>query len=73
MLIPAPVMSARLFRGIIVHAVARRTLMPAITRATDTGAKPRFQWRHGVSVVVTPARIAPAGIILSRFVAAGAA
>jgi hypothetical protein len=45
----------------------RQILMPAINRATDTGAKARFKWLHGLSVVVTLVHIALAGYVLARF------
>jgi hypothetical protein len=41
--------------------------MPAINRATDTGAKSRFKWLHGLSVCITLAHIALAGVALARF------
>jgi len=44
----------------------RQTLMPAINRATDTGAQTRFKWLHGVSVAITLAHIALAGWVLAR-------
>ena len=47
---------------------ARQILMPAINRATDTGAKSRFKSHHSLSVVITLAHIAIAGWVLSRFV-----
>lgn len=45
----------------------REILMPAINRATDTGAKARFKWLHGLSVVITLVHIAIAGYVLARF------
>lgn len=36
----------------------RQFLMPAINRATDTGARSRFKTLHGLSVVITLAHIA---------------
>ena len=45
----------------------RQLLMPAINRATDTGSKARFQWLHGLSVVITIAHIAIAAWVLSQF------
>jgi len=45
----------------------RQLLMPAINRATDTGAKSRFKWLHGLSVCITLAHIALAGVALARF------
>lgn len=46
----------------------RQMLMPAINRATDTGAKTRFKWLHGLSVAITLAHIGLAGLMLARFV-----
>ena len=45
----------------------RQILMPAINRATDTGAKARFNRLHGLSVAVTLVHIALAGYVLARF------
>lgn len=45
----------------------RQILMPAINRATDSGAKTRFKWLHGLSVVVTLVHIVLAGFVLARF------
>lgn len=45
----------------------RQLLMPAINRATDAGARARFKWLHGLSVVITLAHIATAGWVLSQF------
>jgi len=47
---------------------ARQILMPAINRATDNGAKARFQWLHGASVVLTLVHIGLAATVLARFV-----
>jgi hypothetical protein len=46
----------------------RQHLMPAINRATDTGAKSQFKLLHGLSVVITLLHIGIAGFVLSRFV-----
>ena len=45
----------------------RQILMPAINRATDTGAKGRFKQLHRLSVVVTLVHILLAGYVLARF------
>jgi hypothetical protein len=45
----------------------RQILMPAINRATDEGAKTRFNWLHGASVLITLAHIGLAGVALARF------
>ena len=49
----------------------RQLLMPAINRATDTGAKGRFKALHGLSVAITLAHIALTGTVLAGL--AGAA
>lgn len=46
---------------------ARQLLMPAINQATDSGAKARFKWLHGLSVAITLIHIALTGFILTRF------
>jgi hypothetical protein len=46
---------------------SRQWLMPAINRATDAGAKSRFNMLHGLSVLITLAHIGIAGFVLSRF------
>ncbi len=43
----------------------RQLLMPAINRATDTGARRRFQVLHGLSVLVTLAHIVATGALLA--------
>ena len=45
----------------------RQLLMPAINRATDAGAKPKFKMLNGLSVVITLLHIGIAGFVLSRF------
>ena len=47
---------------------ARQVLMPAINRATDRGAKARFNRLHAGSVVLTLVHIGLAGVALARFV-----
>lgn len=46
----------------------RQLLMPAINTATDTGAKTRFKWLHGASVLITLLHIGLSGWVLTRFV-----
>lgn len=46
----------------------RQILMPAINEATDAGAKKRFQWLHGLSVVISLGHIGIAALVLARFV-----
>ena len=52
----------------ITTVPARQTLMPAINLATDNGQRRRFKWLHGLSVVITLAHIAAAGVVLVRLV-----
>jgi hypothetical protein len=47
--------------------------MPAINRATDSGAKARFRRLHALSVAVTLVHIALAGYVLARFAGGSAA
>lgn len=61
-------MSATLLGAIALTTIpTRQFLMPAINLATDTGAKTQFKVLHGLSVVVTLAHIAMAGLVLARF------
>lgn len=45
----------------------RQMLMPAINRATDSGARIRFKWLHGLSVGITLTHISLAAYALTRF------
>jgi hypothetical protein len=62
------------FAAAVMAAVAlstiplRQSLMPAINRATDSHNRLRFQWLHGVSVLVTLSHIAVTGWVLARIV-----
>jgi hypothetical protein len=47
----------------------RQGLMPAINRATDRGDRKQFALLHSVSVLITLAHIAAAGIVLVRLAA----
>lgn len=44
----------------------RQLLMPAINRATDAGQRKRFNWLHGLSVLVTLGHIAATGWLLAQ-------
>lgn len=46
----------------------RQILMPAINRATDSGAKTRFKGLHSLSVFITVVHMVLAGIVLARFI-----
>jgi hypothetical protein len=48
----------------VTTVLARQVLMPMINAATDAGAKARFKWLHGLSVLVTLGHIGAAGYVL---------
>ncbi len=69
LLLPGDRLAAGLLLSIAVTTIpTRQYLMPAINRATDAGDKRRFQWLHGLSVLITLAHIGVAGWVLTRFV-----
>lgn len=58
-------LAAALLAAIVLTTLpTRQILMPAINRATDTGARSRFKALHGLSVIITLAHIALAGVAL---------
>ncbi len=64
---PYDLLAAGLLAAIAVTTLpTRQVLMPAINRATDSGAKARFKALHGLSVVITLAHIVMAGVVLAR-------
>ena len=64
---PRDAVFAAVMAAVAVTAVPlRQILMPAINRATDAGQRQRFQWLHGLSVVVTLGHIAATGWLLSK-------
>lgn len=66
------VLAATVLLAVALSTVpTRQWLMPAINRATDSGARARFARLHGLSVAVTLLHIAAAGWALVRL-AAGA-
>ncbi|WP_018412180.1 DUF4149 domain-containing protein [Methyloversatilis thermotolerans] len=66
---PRDTLSALLLALIALTTLpTRQVLMPAINAATDAGQHGRFKWLHGLSVLVTLAHIALAGVVLARFV-----
>ncbi len=66
---PFDPVAAALLAGITVTTLpTRQILMPAINRATDTGARARFNTLHGLSVAITLVHIVLAGVVLARFV-----
>ena len=62
----APSLSLGLAAIAVTGVPARQILMPAINRATDTGAKARFKWLHGLSVLITLSHIGLSGWVLSQ-------
>ncbi len=64
---PRDAVFAAVMAAVAVTTVpVRQLLMPAINRATDAGMRQRFQWLHGLSVVVTLGHIAATGWLLSK-------
>ncbi len=62
-------LAAGLMAAVAATTVAsRQLLMPAINAATDQGLRRRFQWLHGLSVLITLAHIVAAGAVLVRLV-----
>lgn len=61
-----PVSSGILVAIAVTTIFARQVLMPAINRATDSGAKRRFQVLHTASVLITIAHIVGAGFVILR-------
>ena len=46
----------------------RQILMPAINKASDSGARRRFKILHSLSVLITLSQIIGTGYVLTRFV-----
>lgn len=64
---PFDPLAAALLAGIALTTLpTRQILMPAINRATDTGAGARFKALHGLSVAITLVHIVLAGFVLAR-------
>lgn len=61
-----PVGAALLAAIAVTTVPTRQVLMPAINRATDTGARDRFKALHGLSVVITLVHIVVAAYVLTR-------
>ncbi len=71
---PFDARSAGLLATIVLTTLpVRQILMPAINRATDTGARARFKTLHGLSVVITLIHIVLAGVALARLAGTTAA
>ena len=61
-------LAAALLTAIAVTTIpTRQVLMPAINQATDTGAKSRFKWLHGLSDAITLGHIGLSGYVIARF------
>jgi hypothetical protein len=64
---PRDAVSAAAMAAVAVTTVpVRQILMPAINRATDAGLRRRFNWLHGLSVVITLGHIVVTGWLLSK-------
>lgn len=61
-----PVSAALLVTISVTTIFAREMLMPAINAATDAGSKARFKVLHTISVLITLAHIAVAGLVIIR-------
>jgi Domain of unknown function (DUF4149) len=64
----AAVPAMSLLAVVLTALLARQILMPAINAATDAGARQRFKWLHGLSVVITLGHIAATGWLLATIV-----
>lgn len=72
--LPFDPMGAALLGAVALTTLpTRQILMPAINHATDTGARARFKWLHGLSVAITLAHIALVAVVLARILDSGAA
>ncbi|WP_420429495.1 DUF4149 domain-containing protein [Algiphilus sp.] len=68
---PEDPLGAVLLAAIALSTIpTRQRLMPAINRATDSGATSRFRWLHAASVMITLTHIALAAWVLIRFLPA---
>jgi hypothetical protein len=66
---PYDAAAATLLAAVALSTVpVRQWLMPAINRATDAGLRRRFQWLHGLSVLITLGHIAATGWLLAHLV-----
>lgn len=64
---PGDRVAALLLAAIAISTVpTRQWLMPRINAATDAGDRSRFGRLHGLSVLITLAHIAVAGVVLAR-------
>jgi hypothetical protein len=65
---PSDDVSAILLAIIAVTTIpTRQFLMPAINRATDSGAKTLFDKLHKLSVLITISHMVMSGVVLARF------
>lgn len=65
---PLDSVSAMLLAIIAITTIpTRQLLMPAINRATDSGAKKRFDKLHKLSVLITISHMVMTGVVLARF------
>ena len=63
-----PVAAAVMFIISVTTIPTRQILMPAINKASDSGARRRFKILHSLSVLITLGQIIGSGYVLTRFV-----
>lgn len=63
-----PVAAAVMVIISVITIPTRQILMPAINKASDSGARRRFKILHSLSVLITLSQIIGSGYVLTRFV-----
>ena len=63
-----PVAAAVMVIISVITIPTRQILMPAINKASDSGARQKFKILHSLSVLITLSQIIGSGYVLTRFV-----
>ena len=63
-----PVAAAVMVIISVITIPTRQILMPAINKASDSGARRKFKILHSLSVLITLSQIVGSGYVLTRFV-----
>ena len=63
-----PVAAAVMVIISVITIPTRQILMPAINKASDSGARRKFKILHSLSVLITLSQIIGSGYVLTRFV-----
>ena len=63
-----PVATAVMVIISVITIPTRQILMPAINKASDSGARQKFKILHSLSVLITLSQIIGSGYVLTRFV-----